>query len=92
MAGWTFLTNHAHVLIHLASNPEARVRDLAESVGVTERSVMKILADLEADGYVTRTRLGRRNEYHLDERMRFRHPAEAGQPIGKLLDIFGTSA
>ena len=73
MAGWTFLTNHAHVLIHLASNPESRVRDLAESVGVTERSVMKILSDLEADGYVTRTRLGRRNEDRKSTRLNSSH-------------------
>jgi len=89
MAGdWTFLTNHAHVLIHLHAYPESRVRDLADSVGITERSVMNILADLEEGGYVTRKRVGRRNEYRVHPRLRFRHPAEADQPIGKLLEIF----
>jgi DNA-binding MarR family transcriptional regulator len=88
VSSWTFLTNHAHVLIHLHSHPEARVRDLAEAVGVTERSVLKILSDLEADGYVSRTRNGRRNEYRVHQRLKFRHPAEAGQPIGRLLEIF----
>jgi DNA-binding MarR family transcriptional regulator len=89
MAGdWTFLTNHAHVLIHLHADPESRVRDLADAVGITERSVMNILADLEEGGYVTRTRVGRRNEYRVHPRLRFRHPAEADQPIGKLLEIF----
>lgn len=89
MAGdWTFLTNHAHVLIHLHAHPDARVRDLAEAVGITERSVMNILGDLEEGGYVTRTRVGRRNEYRLHPRLKFRHPAEASQPVGKLLSIF----
>jgi len=90
MAGdWTFLTNHAHVLIHLHSHPDARVRDLAQSVGITERSVMSILADLEDSGYVTRTRVGRRNVYRVHPRLKFRHPAEADKPIGRLLEIFG---
>ncbi len=89
MAGdWTFLTNHAHVLIHLHAHPDARVRDLAEAVGITERSVMNILGDLEEGGYVTRTRVGRRNEYRVHSRLKFRHPAEASQPVGKLLTIF----
>jgi DNA-binding IclR family transcriptional regulator len=89
MAGdWTFLTNHAHVLVFLSTHPDARVRDLAEAVGVTERSVMAILGDLEEGGYVTRTRVGRRNEYRIDPQLTFRHPAEASQPVGKLLAIF----
>jgi DNA-binding MarR family transcriptional regulator len=85
---WTFLTNHAHVLIHLHAEPDARVRDLAIAVGITERSVMNILAALEEGGYVSRTRVGRRNEYRVHPRLKFRHPAEANQPIGKLLAIF----
>jgi DNA-binding MarR family transcriptional regulator len=89
MAGdWTFLTNHAHVLIHLHANPDSRVRDLADAVGITERSVMNILADLEEGGYVTRQKIGRRNQYRVHPRLRFRHPAEADQPIGRLLEIF----
>lgn len=86
--GWTFLTNHAHVLIALHNTPDARVRDLADVVGITERSVMNILADLEDGGYVTRQRVGRRNEYRVHPRLKFRHPAEASQPIGRLLEIF----
>lgn len=86
---WTFLTNHAHVLIHLHADPDARVRDLAESVGITERSVMAILADLENGGYVTRSRVGRRNTYRVNSRLHFRHPSEADKPVGKLLEIFG---
>jgi DNA-binding IclR family transcriptional regulator len=85
---WTFLTNYAHVLIRLHTHPDSRVRDLATSVGITERSVMNILADLEEGGYVTRERVGRRNHYRVHPRLRFRHPSEAGQPISKLLQIF----
>ena len=92
MAGdWTFLTNHAHVLVHLAGHADARIRDLAEAVGVTERRVVSILGDLEEGGYVTRTRVGRRNEYRIDPQLRFRHPAEADQRIGRLLEIFTDS-
>ena len=86
---WTFLTNHAHVLIHLHADPDARIRDLAEGVGITERSIMGILADLEEGGYVTRTRVGRRNHYRVNPKLHFRHPTEADQPIGQLLKIFG---
>ncbi|MBI1349996.1 MAG: MarR family transcriptional regulator [Actinomycetales bacterium] len=89
---WTFLTNHAHVLVYLSAHPDVRVRDLADAVGVTERSVMTILADLEEGGYVTRKRVGRRNEYRIDPQLRFRHPAEANQRIGKLLEIFSGTA
>lgn len=89
MAGeWTFLTNHAHILIHLHADPDARVRDLATAIGITERSVMSILADLEAGGYVTRERVGRRNSYRVNSRLKFRHPAESGHRIGELLEIF----
>ena len=86
---WTFLTNHAHVLIHLHADPDARIRDLAEGVGITERSIMGILADLEEGGYVTRTRVGRRNHYRVNPQLHFRHPTEADQTIGQLLRIFG---
>lgn len=85
---WTFLTNHAHVLIHLHSHPDVRVRDLAEAVGITERSVLSILSDLREGGYITTERVGRRNEYRLNAKLKFRHPAEANQSVGKLLEIF----
>lgn len=85
---WTFLTNHAHVLIHLHNDPDTRVRDLASAIGITERSVMSILSDLEAGGYVSRERIGRRNSYRVNSKLRFRHPAESGHRIGKLLEIF----
>ena len=86
--GWTFLTNHAHVLLAIARDPNARLRDVAETVGVTERAAQAIVADLEAGGYLNRTRVGRRNRYTVNPAGRFRHPAEADQRVGDLLALF----
>jgi predicted ArsR family transcriptional regulator len=85
---WTFLTNHAHVLLALAGDPQCRLRDVAARVGITERSVQAIVADLEAEGYLTRIRVGRRNVYRLHPHKRFRHPAESGHRIGELIGLF----
>ncbi len=90
MSQWTFLTNHAHVLIHLAGTPDSRIRDIASAVGITERSVQGILHDLEQAGYVSTTKVGRRNAYSVQADLRFRHPAEADHRIGELLSIFGS--
>lgn len=86
-APWTFLTNHSHVLICLARNPQLRLRDVAAQVGITERAVQSIVNDLEAAGYLRRTRVGRRNEYtvHADNPMR--HPVEAGHEVRELLAV-----
>jgi hypothetical protein len=86
--GWTFLTNHAHVLLAIAGDPEVRMRDVAASVGVTERAVQMIVADLETAGYLARTRVGRRNRYTVNDAGRFRHPAESEHRIGELLALF----
>ncbi len=86
--GWTFLTNHAHVLLMLAREPDARMRDVAAAVGVTERAVQAIVADLEAGGYLVRSRAGRRNHYTVNPAGRFRHPAEADHQVGELLALF----
>ncbi|MBC7291158.1 MAG: helix-turn-helix transcriptional regulator [Actinotalea sp.] len=85
---WTFLTNHARVLIAVARDPQARVRDLSALVGITERATQGILADLEEAGFVTRTRVGRRNEYSVHPDVQFRHPREAGHDVGELLALF----
>ena len=85
---WTFLSNHAHVLIHLNRFPDSRVRDISETVGITERSAQAILADLEDAGYVTISRVGRRNSYKVNPSLKFRHPSEASKPISALLKIF----
>lgn len=84
-AGWTFLTNHTHVLVCLAGDSELRVRDLAQQVGITERAVQRILADLEAGGVLEREREGRRNRYHIREKSTLRHPLEAHCAVGDLL-------
>ena len=86
--GWTFLTNHAHVLIALARDPETRLRDVALLVGITERSVQSIVADLEGAGYVRRLRVGRRNRYEVDPGVPLRHPAERDHAIGEVLRVF----
>lgn len=86
--GWTFLTNHAHVLLAIAREPTARLRDVAQSVGVTERAAQAIVADLEAAGYLHRARVGRRNHYTVNPAGHFRHPAEADRRIGDLLALF----
>ncbi|MEQ8840331.1 MAG: helix-turn-helix domain-containing protein [Acidimicrobiales bacterium] len=82
---WTFLTNHAHVLLAISSTPDIRIRDLALLVGVTERTAMQIIDDLEAGGYITRERLGRRNRYHIDRAHPLRHPLEEHHEIDALL-------
>jgi DNA-binding MarR family transcriptional regulator len=86
-SGWTFLTNHAHVLMCLAAEPKLRVREIADKVGITERAVMAILADLESGGVLVRKRVGRTNHYtiHLDTRLR--HPIEAHRSIGDLIQM-----
>ncbi|MER5413516.1 winged helix-turn-helix domain-containing protein [Streptomyces virginiae] len=83
--GWTFLTNHARVLIAIARDPGIRLRDIAVECGLTERTVQAIVTDLEADGYLSRTRDGRRNRYVVASGARFRHPAEADHEIAGLL-------
>lgn len=85
---WTFLSNHGHVLVQINQDPESRIRDIAEAVGITERSTQLILADLEAAGYITTTRVGRRNSYKVNANLKFRHPSEDSKPIGSLLKIF----
>ncbi|MEV4536684.1 MarR family transcriptional regulator [Asanoa sp. NPDC049518] len=86
--GWTFLTNHAHVLLAIARDPTARLRDVADGVGITERAAQAIVADLETAGYLQRERIGRRNQYTVNPSGRFRHPAEADRSIGELLNLF----
>lgn len=82
---WTFLSNHAHVLVCLAADPDTRVRDIAAEVGITERRVNGILADLEEAGIITVYKSGRRNSYEIDRRARLRHPLEAHKTVGDLL-------
>src|SRR5688572_15890906 len=87
MENWTFLTNHAHVLLCLASDPEIRLRDVAVRVGITERAAQRIVADLQTEGYVTTERVGRRNKYAVHSEVPLRHPIEEHQAVGVLLKL-----
>lgn len=90
-AHWTFLTNHAHVLLCLAGDPTLRRRDLAERVGITERAVGSVLAELEEAGVIAVKRDGRRNRYRLRGRVRLRHPVEAHRSVGDLIAAIGAA-
>lgn len=85
--GWTFLSNHTHVLVCLQREPEATLRDVAERIGITERAVQRLVADLEAAGVLERWRDGRRNRYAIHRQTRLRHPLEAHRTLGELLDL-----
>jgi DNA-binding MarR family transcriptional regulator len=87
--GWTFLSNHGHVLIYLSRDPEARMRDIAQAIGITERSTQAILNDLEQAGYLLKAKVGRRNQYTIQLDQHFRHPTESHKSIRLLIDIFG---
>jgi predicted transcriptional regulator len=84
---WVFLSNHAHVLLCVARDPEARARDIAERVGITERAAQRILSDLIAEDYVSRIKVGRRNRYTVNRRGHLRHPVFQDLEIGPLIDI-----
>ena len=85
--GWTFLSNHAHVLICLALQPDARLRDLAARVGITERAVQKIVSELTTAGVLSTTKVGRRNHYTLHTRQPLRHPVESHRTIQDLIKM-----
>ena len=86
-ASWTFLTNHSHVLLCLVQDPEARMRDVAERVGITERAVQRIVSELEAAGYLERIREGRRNRYEVHEDLPLRHPVEGHRDLSALIKL-----
>lgn len=86
-AAWTFLTNHAHVLLLLAKDPEMRMRDAAAAVGITERAVQRIVDDLAAAGHLSIQKDGRRNRYTVHAGMPLRHPIEAHCSIGGLISF-----
>jgi hypothetical protein len=86
---WTFLTNHGHVLLVVAADPDVRLRDIADQVGVTERTAMGIITDLERAGYIRREKIGRRNHYSLCHDRPLRHPLEQHHKIDRLLSALG---
>lgn len=84
---WTFLTNHSHVLFCLAMDPEIRLRDVADRVGITERAVQRIVTELEDSGYIKRQRQGRRNTYEVHHHQPLRHPIESHRSVADLLKL-----
>ena len=84
---WTFLTNHAHVLALLHSDPQLVLRQVAIEVGITERAVQRIIQDLEEGGFIQREKIGRQNRYKVLTNQSLRHPIEAHRKIGDLLKL-----
>ena len=84
---WRFLSNHTQVLLCLRRDPDARFRDIAQMVGITERAAQRIVSDLIDSGYVERERVGRRNRYRVNPDIAMRHPAQDGHDIGELLQL-----
>jgi hypothetical protein len=87
---WRFVTNHAHVLASIADDPEARLRDIAVTVGITERTAGQIVSDLEQAGYLTKTRVGRRNRYEIHGELPLRHPQHRHHTVGELMGVLQT--
>ncbi len=85
---WTFLSNYAHVLVCLGQDPSARLRDIAQQVGITERAAQRIVGQLEEAGVLKREREGRRNHYWIDLDQPLRHPLESHRTVGSLLEMF----
>jgi len=87
---WRFVTNHAHVLECISADPGGRLRDIAATVGITERTAMQIVNDLEQAGYLTRTRDGRRNHYEVHDQLPLRHPQHRHRTVGDLIRFLET--
>lgn len=88
MQTWSFLTNHARAMLFIAANPEVRLRDLGDALGVTERTAFGIIVDLTAAGYVVKERDGRRNRYQIEENLPLRDSISQERTIGQFLDLF----
>jgi DNA-binding MarR family transcriptional regulator len=84
---WRFVTNHTQVLLCIARDRNVRLRDVAETVGITERAAQRIVADLVEAGYVTRERVGRRNRYAVNSEIKMRHPSQSDHEVGELLSL-----
>jgi DNA-binding MarR family transcriptional regulator len=89
---WVFLSNHGNVLLCIARDPRIRISEIADKVGIGERAAQKIVADLVADGYVVRTKEGRRNRYEVNPEGRLRHPLFARVSIGPLIEVLRDDA
>jgi predicted ArsR family transcriptional regulator len=91
MSSWTLLTNHGHVMVYLSRHPEARLRDLAAEVEITERAAQRIVNELVEDGYLRKEKVGRRNRYTLNREAPMRHPIERDHSVGEMLASLGGS-
>ena len=89
---WTFFTNHAHVLFCISKDPDIRLRDVADRVGITERAAQRIVAELEEAGYLAHERHGRRNHYEIRVDADLRHPIEDHVSLGDLLGLLGAES
>jgi DNA-binding Lrp family transcriptional regulator len=89
MPGWKFVTNHALVLCLIAQQPRITAREIAATVGITEKATRNIINDLEADGYVNKTREGRRSRYGIDLELPLRHEMQEDKAVGDLLEVLG---
>ncbi|MFA5786681.1 MAG: helix-turn-helix domain-containing protein [Actinomycetota bacterium] len=88
MGDWSFLTNHARAMVHIANHPDARLRELAAALEVTERTAYGIVADLTEAGYLVKERDGRRNRYHIQDHLPLRDKISRARTIGEVLDLF----
>jgi DNA-binding transcriptional ArsR family regulator len=87
VASWSFLTNHARGILFIAAHPDARIRDIADGLGVTERTAFALLTDLTEEGYIVKEKEGRRNRYHIQVEQPLGDPLSAERTIGELLDL-----
>lgn len=91
-SGWTFLSNHGHVLVSVALDPDARMRDVADAVGITERAVQHIVRELLDQGYLRKEKVGRRNRYFVAQDAHFRHDLESAVTLGAFLELVAQGA
>jgi predicted transcriptional regulator len=89
MSKWTFVTNHALVLVYLANHPRITALELSSSIGITERAVRKIIADLEAERYISKEREGRRVRYSINKKLPLRHQTQQDKSVYRLLEALG---
>ena len=89
MGKWTFITNHAIVLSYLAKHPSITARQLAMEIGITERTVRTIIADLESEGYIVKAKEGRRIRYGVKAALPLRHSTQVNKEVGQLLKLLG---
>jgi hypothetical protein len=82
---WTFLSNHGNVILFIDEHPTARLREIADAIGITERATHKLVSELVDEGYLSRERVGRRSEYSVNSEMHLRHPALSGHTLFQLL-------